>query len=184
MKSNFSRLSFGIIFSLACVTAGCGDYDSDNYGKYTRAEVRYYAYAPPFIPHDVINPACLDCHEMGLVVDGYKAPVTPHPQLQNCQQCHIRADESIKPFRKNAFVGLKEPAALSLPQPYGPPLIPHRVFMREDCLICHDDPTREEVIQTTHPERKNCQQCHVQQNSEVALFRENERIDDPLSKTE
>ncbi len=134
---------------LVCLILGCGgDFKSQNHGKYSREELRYYAYAPPFIPHKVIHRKCLDCHEQGLVVEGFKAPVTPHPELQNCQQCHIRSDESIKPFRKNTFVGLKEPENLKLPQPYGPPLIPHRVFMRENCLVCHADSSRKEIRET------------------------------------
>ncbi len=163
-----------LILIIGASMAACGyDNDSQMYGKFTRAELRYYAYAPPLIPHDVVNPQCLDCHEQGLVVDGYKAPVTPHPQLANCQQCHIRADQEIKPFKANTFVGLQERETLEKPQPAGPPLIPHRVFMREDCLTCHDDPSRDEIIQTTHPERLNCTQCHVEQDAQVALFREN-----------
>ncbi len=144
--------------------------ESEYYGKYRRAELRYYAYAPPLIPHPVLNRECLDCHERGLVVQGFKAPVTPHPELANCEQCHVRADERIPLFRANRFVGVSEPTAAVRPQPEGPPLIPHRVFMREKCLVCHADPSRREVTQTTHPERLNCLQCHVEQRVQAALF--------------
>ncbi|NIR47159.1 hypothetical protein GWO43_01550 [candidate division KSB1 bacterium] len=169
MKNRINFFLFAIIVLVACGET----YESDKYGKYDRTDLRYYAYAPPLIPHPVINPACLDCHEQGLVVEGFKAPVTPHPELSNCQQCHIRAPEDIEPFRENRFVGLKEPQSLDLPQPAGPPLIPHRVFMREDCLVCHADSTREEIIQTTHPERVNCLQCHVEQDRQMELFKDN-----------
>lgn len=156
------------------LVGGCGDqYQSRNYGKYTRAELRYYAYAPPFIPHQVKNPECLDCHKDGLIVEGFKAPVTPHAEFLNCQQCHIKVGKGKNLFKQNRFAGVQEPKRLRKPQPAGPPLIPHRTFMREKCLVCHSDVSRSEVIQTTHPERLNCLQCHVEQDSEVVLFRKN-----------
>lgn len=165
----------GCNYSLAIllgIIVGCGGgKQSENYGKYTRAELRYYAYAPPLIPHEVLNRQCLDCHGNGLVVQGFKAPVTPHPELLNCQQCHIRADEGIKPFKKNRFAGIPEPRKLEKPQPSGPALIPHSIFMRENCVVCHADAGRREITQTTHPERVNCVQCHVAQNSQAAMFK-------------
>lgn len=149
-----------------------------NYKSYTRSELRYYAYAPPFIPHEILNPECLDCHGRGLVVEGRKAPVTPHPELENCQQCHIRPQPGVKLFKANRFVGIKEPKHLPRPQPYGPPVIPHRIFMREKCLVCHGDPQRREIVQTTHPERTNCRQCHVPQDTQVQLFKSNTNLPD------
>ena len=154
------------------LTTACGDagQTSSNYGKYTRAELRPYAYAPPLIPHRVLNRKCLNCHEQGLVVDSFKAPVTPHPELFNCQRCHVYADARVKPFKRNTFVGVQEPADVERPQPAGPPFIPHRLFMRENCLVCHNDPSRDEITQTTHPERSNCTQCHVHPEANVAPF--------------
>jgi len=170
-------------FCNALLLIHCGSENKNpNYGKYTRAELRYYAYAPPFIPHDVINKECLDCHLQGMVVEGFTAKVTPHPEFANCQQCHVRADEKIRPFRPNTFVGLAEPKSLQRPQPSGPPLMPHRLFMRENCLVCHKDASRKEIIQTTHPERSNCQQCHVPQDAQVDLFRENTNVADAVSR--
>ncbi len=162
--------NFFLMLSGALLLTYCAKDKNSNYGNYTRAELRYYAYAPPFIPHEVVNNECLDCHAQGMVVEGFTAKVTPHPELVNCQQCHIRADDKIKTFRRNTFVGLAEPKALPRPQPAGPPLIPHRLFMRENCLICHHDRSRKEIIQTTHPQRLNCQQCHVPQNEQIDLF--------------
>jgi cytochrome c-type protein NapB len=163
----------GLILLLGAMgVIGCqGEPRSKIYKGYERAAIRYYAYAPPTIPHDVLNPKCLDCHERGLVVDGRKAPITPHPELVNCLQCHIRPDENVKPFRENLFVGLPEPKSLPLLQPAGPPLTPHRLFMRENCLVCHGDATRKEITQTTHPERSNCLQCHIPQDTAFALMR-------------
>ncbi len=168
-----------LLVALLLALTACGaDQGSDNYGKYNRAEVRYYAYAPPLIPHEVVNRKCVNCHEQGLTTEGFTAPVTPHPQLLNCEQCHVRADESIKLFRENRFVGLKEPTTLNLPQPAGSPLIPHRVFMRENCGVCHSDSTRTEIVQTTHPERLNCVQCHVAPRRDVDLFKANTNMAD------
>jgi cytochrome c-type protein NapB len=168
------RIHMTLLLGYASLLLACGGEEtSSNYGKYTRAELRYYAYAPPLIPHEVINAKCLDCHKDGLVVQGFQAPVTPHPELMNCQQCHIRADERIKEFKQNSFVGIGEPRKLPLPQPAGPSLIPHRVFMRENCLVCHSDASRKEIIQTTHPERLNCVQCHVEQDTQAGEFERN-----------
>jgi len=127
-----------------------------------RTARRYFAYAPPFIPHEVVNPQCLDCHGVGMVVAGVKTPVTPHPQLLNCQQCHIRPDASAGVFRQNTFIGVNESFEVRHVQPAGPPFLPHRVFMRENCAVFHDDPGRKGVTQTTHPERLNCVQCHIE----------------------
>ena len=155
----------------AFLYASCGGGDAGYFQNYTRSELRWYAYAPPLIPHVVMNKACLDCHQNGLVVSGRTAPVTPHPEWINCQQCHIRADASIPLFKANRFRGVAEPAMAVKIQPAGPPLIPHRLFMRERCLVCHNAPGRKEIVQTTHPERQNCLQCHVPQQPGVALFR-------------
>ena len=137
---------------------------------YKRSDLRWYAYAPPLIPRTVMNNACLDCHETGLVVSGRKAPVTPHPEWFHCQQCHVRADATITAFKANDFQGIPEPTRARKIQPAGPPLMPHRLYMRERCLVCHNDPGRREIVQTTHPERLNCLQCHVPQQPEVNPF--------------
>jgi cytochrome c-type protein NapB len=160
------------------VYISCGkEAESSAYPDYRRADLRMYEGAPPVMPHALRNRDCLDCHEHGLVMEGKKAPVTPHPQLVNCMQCHV-PQQNAALFRENDF--RSEAIVTSLPKanPYGPPLIPHRIFMREDCLVCHNDPSRKEIIQTTHPERANCRQCHVPQDTEVELFRENEQMKD------
>ncbi len=157
----------GIVWLVGCR----GGPESQIYKEYNRSALRYYVYAPPFIPHQVLNRKCLNCHEQGLVVEGRKAPVTPHPELVNCIQCHIRPDETVKPFKQNLFVGLQETSALPTPQPAGPPLMPHRLFLRERCLVCHGDATRKGITQTTHPERSNCLQCHIPQDAAFALIR-------------
>jgi cytochrome c-type protein NapB len=148
--------------------------ESSTYPDYRRADLRMYEGAPPVIPHALRNRDCLDCHAQGMTVESKKAPVTPHPQLANCLQCHV-PQQNVALFRENEFASDFQAAALPKSNPSGPPLIPHRIFMRENCLVCHNDPNRKEIVQTTHPERGNCRQCHIAQQSEVALFRENER---------
>jgi len=171
--NNYLLLSLVYLTSVCILFIGCDKQKNADYGKYTRQEMRYYAYAPPNIPHEVINRRCIDCHLEGLVVQGFRAPVTPHPTLVNCEQCHVRADQTVALFKENHFVGEHEETSLGKPQPAGPPLIPHRIFMRENCVVCHNDSMRKNIVQTTHPERSNCVQCHVaQQNvAEASLAR-------------
>lgn len=131
-----------------------------------RAERRAYAGAPPVVPHaiDQRDPAaCLLCHAHGQRIGALIAPRLSHPPYQNCQQCHVEARDPSPAVDAalNAFIGATEsgpgPRAFSL----APPVMPHRTFMREDCLSCHG-PLGEPALRTTHPERTNCQQCHAQ----------------------
>ena len=41
-----------------------------------------------------------------------------------------------------------------------PPTIPHTLWLRGNCLACHGAFGFAE-LQTSHPERANCVQCHV-----------------------
>ena len=54
---------------------------------------------PPQIPHEVAatdsGEDCLMCHREGEA----GAPVTPHPWLVDCQQCHIALEPGVAPFR-------------------------------------------------------------------------------------
>lgn len=175
-------ISLFSVFAAVCLFIACGEKaESSTYPDYRRADLRMYEGAPPVMPHALRNRACLDCHATGMITEGKQAPVTPHPQLANCQQCHV-PQENVALFRENQFKRTVTVASLPKANPSGPPLIPHRVFMRENCLVCHNDPARKEVVQTTHPERANCRQCHVPQNGEVELFRNNERIADGVAK--
>lgn len=178
-----------LVFSLLGVLAAaltfisCGEKaESSTYPDYRRAELSMYEGAPPVMPHAVRNRDCLDCHATGMITEGKQAPITPHPQFANCQQCHV-PQQSVALFRENEFKRTITVAALPKANPSGPPLIPHRVFMRENCLVCHNDPARKEVVQTTHPERANCRQCHVAQNTEVELFRANEKMTDAFTRS-
>lgn len=135
---------------------------------------RISAYAPPTIPHEIFDMACLDCHasnEMG-------APMLPHQLIANCRQCHIPRGTSPL-FRENTFRSVAPPTPkVRRAYPGSPPVIPHRVFMREHCLACHDKGARASVISSPHPERANCLQCHVEQQGDVPLFRHNTNLPD------
>jgi cytochrome c-type protein NapB len=134
-----------------------------------RAERRLYDGAPPVIPHRPINIDCTECH----TTTGKEAPplgfapANPHAETSGisgtryCQQCHVfrRQDEL---FRENDFAGLAqrfEPADRLYAG--APPVIPHRVFMRENCAACHSGPVARPEILCRHIERTNCRQCHV-----------------------
>lgn len=129
---------------------------------------RLYFGAPPTAPHDMgadMN-ECLLCHgdpEMG-------APLTPHPTRLRCRQCHLPAAEDVPLFRGNRLAGLLPPGRAPRLQPSGPPVIPHPLLLRENCLACHAPEARDDVINTTHPERLRCQQCHIPQREDDPQF--------------
>lgn len=125
--------------------------------------------APPSIPHPVVNErsmggdVCLMCHKNGGFVakfDAY-APVTPHPEMVNCRQCHVpKNSETLfkdTKFEKKIYASIGNNSAME----GSPPTIPHAIQMRENCLSCHAGPSAPKEIRTTHPDRVNCRQCHV-----------------------
>ncbi len=133
---------------------------------------RAFLYAPPPIPHSILTENdsnyCLKCHALENRVSEHHmaiAPV-PHAEFSQCLQCHVKGDDkSIAPFRENEFVGLDFPGGGMQANVYAPPTIPHKTFMRENCLSCHG-PTGDRTIRTPHPERTQCQQCHVPEASQ------------------
>ena len=121
---------------------------------------RLYFGSPPTVPHEVGEDfsQCLVCHEADSV-----GPETPHPTRTRCRQCHVEAQVETD-FRASNFSGLPLPAKRSPKvQPNGPPLIPHPVLLRENCLACHSPELGKDILATTHPERERCRQCHVPQ---------------------
>jgi cytochrome c-type protein NapB len=129
---------------------------------------RAYPGAPPIVPHPLADQTsyggrtCLACHGDGGWVQkfGAYAPVTPHPELVSCLQCHVpSADDA--PFRGSSFRASTPPALGGAALPGSPPPIPHDLAMRSNCLACHAGPAAVREVRTTHPDRVNCRQCHV-----------------------
>lgn len=130
---------------------------------------RAYHGAPPSIPHPVKEKlgmganVCLQCHQNGGFVEKFNAyaPVTPHPEMINCKQCHVGQQTT------NNFVGTdfykKPPPEVGVNNalPGSPPVMPHQLQMRENCLSCHAGPAAVKELWFDHPERVNCRQCHV-----------------------
>ncbi len=130
-------------------------------------ERRAYDGAPPVIPHEVADEAsfggktCLQCHENGGYVPKFKtyAPVTPHPELISCRQCHLPIN-SKNLFKQTMWKTVDHPKINRSAMAGSPPQIPHGLQMRENCLACHGGPASVKELRTPHPDRANCRQCH------------------------
>ncbi len=154
--------------------------------------LRAYPGAPPRVPHGLTEEefrrtTCNVCHLRGGWVArfGTYAPVTPHPELTSCLQCHVPLDELVGrplPESEDALVCAQchvDPDApprtfvetdwrpaewprTDLQAMEGSPnLIPHELELRNDCLACHGGPAAVPELRTEHPERVGCRQCHV-----------------------
>ena len=136
-----------------------------------RATSRAYEGAPPTIPHPVGQGSakeCVVCHKNGAQIGTAVAPPIPHEAYTVCTQCHVpqsgplpaTTPPSYSELAASEFVGHRE-----APYPYrawegAPPQQPHQTFMREDCSSCHGA-NGQPGLQTSHPERQSCQQCHA-----------------------
>ena len=129
--------------------------------------------APPSIPHKVTNElnvgdnSCLKCHENGGFVENLEAytPIVPHPELVNCRQCHV--PQKVNFYFKSGNYNKKgtiPKAGVNNALKGSPPVIPHQLQLRENCLSCHAGPSAPKEIRVTHPDRVNCRQCHVPNN--------------------
>lgn len=135
-----------------------------------RALRRAYDGAPPVIPHQDFGMSCTSCHTMQgveLPGAGFALPY-PHENtiglsaLANCRQCHV-FQQNAPGFADTTFVGLRQDLRKGRRlNELAPPVMPHPVFMRENCVAWHTGPAAREEIRTPHPERTNCRQCHVQ----------------------
>lgn len=131
---------------------------------------RAYLYAPPPMPHersDVSQGECLNCHAPETNLPKRWRAIRPlaHPVYSQCLQCHVAQERgAIELFAANEFVGLDYPGEGSQAHEYAPPTVPHKVFMRENCLSCHGN-TGYADFRTSHPERSQCLQCHVPEAS-------------------
>jgi cytochrome c-type protein NapB len=153
--------------------------------------LREFPGAPPRVPHG-LTPAefrdatCNTCHERGGYSQrfGAYAPVTPHPELRACLQCHptdealvgvplARPERDIVCRQCHSSDGARPrepeiewrrsvwPAAGLATAAGVPPTIPHDVSFRTFCVACHAGPGAVVEIRTKHPERSNCLQCHA-----------------------
>ena len=135
-----------------------------------RAGRRLYDGAPPVIPHDRLGASCVSCHvtlrpaSAGLGIP----PASPHGGTEGlsagsrCTQCHVY-QVTTDTFVDNDFASVRtgSPSGDRL-YDGAPPVMPHRLHMREDCMACHAGPGARPEIATTHPERTRCRQCHVE----------------------
>ena len=130
-----------------------------------REQLRAFNGAPPTIPHpidQISSESCMVCHAEGGRTKSLRIGKMPHPYYANCTQCHV---ESNRLYRQASAYGEKEVAETSAPygtsdRPASPPQIPHSTWMRSTCLSCHGF-TGNRGLQTTHPWRQNCLQCHT-----------------------
>ena len=143
-----------------------------------RADRRAYDGAPPLVPHPVnqLTPAaCVLCHTTPTRVGDVIAPAMSHPAYPSCTQCHastsgfgdILAVVPMPPSQPpggNSFQGKTAPAFGNRAGPGAPPVIPHPLQMRGNCLSCHG-PASGSARPTSHPERPNCLQCHATEAS-------------------
>jgi cytochrome c-type protein NapB len=142
----------------------------------SRDSFRAYYGAPPVIPHAVRELGrsnCLACHVDGLApVEGPVAVPKPHATLGDCLQCHVEQQRDARLFAETQFIGLAEPRGRHAAYSGAPPVIPHRLWLRENCPSCHG-PRGHPTLRTTHPERTNCTQCHVPQEPNTEPLIEN-----------
>lgn len=136
--------------------------------------LRAYPGAPPRIPHplgpvEFMGTSCNQCHQRGGFVERFGAytPVTPHPEMSNCLQCHA-VQNTTGLFRSTDWQSAEWPVLGTRAMDGSPLVIPHTLQMRSNCLTCHGGPGAVFQLRTTHPERVNCRQCHVPSLIDVA----------------
>lgn len=132
-------------------------------------ELRQYPGSPPRIPHPV-EPSfsdeqrdCLSCHEKGgfSPVHGKFIPVTPHPEMEMCNQCHVPLPKKEETFVEHDWQSINPPRLGNSAIGNSPPTIPHPLQLRENCITCHTGPGAVVEIRVAHSARGNCRQCHV-----------------------
>lgn len=152
---------------------------------------RAYPGAPPRVPHgltseEYLGTRCRTCHEQGGFSQrfGTYVPVTPHPELGDCLQCHLPdADLVGIPVggtgpdalcRQCHAAGGQGPALPEVDWPSGtwpaldaravpgaPPPVPHDLRMRGHCNACHAGPAAVREIRTEHWDMTDCRTCHA-----------------------
>jgi len=165
----------------------------------TYRALRAYPGAPPRIPHgltpeEVLKGGCVTCHERGGYSHRFDAyvPVTPHPEMGICLQCHVgdvklmaiplpSTDPSARCRQCHAAGSMrwKDSSTTWKPLPWPqlprvventPPAIPHTLEFRGNCVACHAAPSAVREIRTSHSNRANCRQCHVETNDAAGEF--------------
>lgn len=131
-------------------------------------ELRQYPGSPPKIPHPVRaafegeETDCLSCHGKG----GFSAeygkfvPVTPHPENQLCTQCHAQVTTTDL-FVETDWLSIAPPKLGLSALGGSPPMVPHGLQLRENCIACHAGPGAVSEIKVSHAARGDCRQCHV-----------------------
>jgi cytochrome c-type protein NapB len=164
--------------------------------------LRAYPGAPPSIPHELTSDefrtgTCKTCHERGGYSKRFSAyvPVTPHPTIAPCLQCHVGGDAAMAvpavssdPNRRcrscHGVGGGPQPDVQAMlerrieawPQltrktpDRPPPPIPHELESRGNCVACHAGPAAVAEIRTDHAERADCRECHVAPDPAALAF--------------
>jgi len=177
------QVAWGCCFLLAITNWGCQQQDtfdrrSDSSARVgeiqptsfaVRAKRRAFDGAPPVIPHVPFGVDCVTCHTpTGKEIPTIgAAPANPHHNdsqagsLENCRQCHLFS-QTTTTFVDNAFQGMPQ-IHHETQRAYSsaPPVTPHSLSMRTNCIACHAGPAARPEILCTHPERTNCVQCHL-----------------------
>ena len=149
-----------------------------------RAERRAYDGAPPIIPHAIQTidvKSCVACHsqDSNVLLAGSVPPKMSHQMFANCTQCHVPSEgnDFLKDSShaglnvENLFTGARSPGSGSQAYDGAPPVIPHRLNMRQNCQACHGSGMAN-AIRTPHPQQQSCLQCHAPN----ALFDNRERF--------
>jgi len=132
-----------------------------------RAALRAFEGAPPVVPHPVLDinvQTCRACHATGLRTGDKVSRMAPHTYLINCTQCHVEAASpglvDAQQF-PNSFVGRRASGYGGTRAWAGaPPVMPHSVFMRTNCVSCHGE-FGYDGWRPDHLSRTNCVQCHA-----------------------
>lgn len=136
-----------------------------------RQSRRAYEGAPPVVPHPIVqsdSESCVLCHKVATRIGDSIAPAMSHEAYTSCTQCHVT--DSGLPIEWNTgrfamdsnaeFEGKHQTTSGDRAYAGAPPTIPHRSWMRENCMSCHGSGGTS-AIRTTHPERQSCTQCHA-----------------------
>lgn len=151
--------------------------------------LRSYPGAPPRVPHGLTaeefrTSGCNTCHERGGYSQRFGAyvPVTPHPEQEACLQCHAVAQRLVgvgypsgglndaclqchgsepSRFREEGIDWVTFPFPSVGRRGDRVPVIPHLLDWRGNCAACHQGPGAVAEVRTSHPDQRNCRQCHL-----------------------